>query len=135
MAIRFYKNGTTGAQDGEEISNGDLSNPLVFDGMYPIEGTTSSKSVDICVRADVGERWAFVGFSVKGGNSNRIAIYSSRNLCVNSWSSNGGTNYYMPMVPLVEDKNISIKIVAYSIGSETNTPDTTCKIKAWGSKL
>ena len=36
MAVRLYKGGTAGNKDGEPISNGDMSNPITFDG-YDIE--------------------------------------------------------------------------------------------------
>lgn len=65
MAIRLYIGGTEGAQDGEEISRGDMSNPITFDG-YDIEtGDVSYAQFAKCyLRADEGETWVGVCLKV-----------------------------------------------------------------------
>ena len=61
MAVRLYIGGTEGNQDGELISNGDMSNPITFDG-YDIEtGDVSyAQFAKVYLRADVGEEWVGV---------------------------------------------------------------------------
>lgn len=65
MAIRLYIGGTEGAQDGEEISRGDMSNPITFDG-YDIEtGDVSyAQFAKAYLRADEGETWVGVCLKV-----------------------------------------------------------------------
>lgn len=65
MAIRLYIGGTEGAQDGEEISRGDMSNPITFDG-YDIEtGDVSyAQFAQAYLRADAGETWVGVCLKV-----------------------------------------------------------------------
>lgn len=65
MAIRLYIGGTEGAQDGEEISRGDMSNPITFDG-YDIEtGDVSyAQFAKVYLRADEGETWVGVCLKV-----------------------------------------------------------------------
>lgn len=61
MAVRLYKGGTAGNKDGEPISNGDMSNPITFDG-YDIEtGDVSyAQFAKLYLRADEGEEWVGV---------------------------------------------------------------------------
>ena len=61
MAVRLYIGGTEGNQDGELISNGDMSNPITFDG-YDIEtGDVSyAQFAKVYLRADAGEEWVGV---------------------------------------------------------------------------
>ena len=61
MAVRLYIGGTEGQKDGEEVSHGDMSNPITFDG-YDIEtGDVSyAQFAKIYLRADPGETWAGV---------------------------------------------------------------------------
>lgn len=65
MAIRLYIGGTEGQKDGEEVSHGDMSNPITFDG-YDIEtGDVSyAQFAKIYLRADPGETWAGVCLKV-----------------------------------------------------------------------
>lgn len=61
MAVRLYIGGTAGNKDGEPISNGDMSNPITFDG-YDIEtGDVSyAQFAKAYLRADEGEEWVGV---------------------------------------------------------------------------
>lgn len=61
MAVRLYIGGTEGLQDGELISNGDMSNPITFNG-YEIEtGDISyAQFAKVYLRADPGEEWVGV---------------------------------------------------------------------------
>lgn len=61
MAVRLYIGGTAGNKDGELISNGDMSNPITFDG-YDIEtGDVSyAQFAKAYLRADEGEEWVGV---------------------------------------------------------------------------
>ena len=61
MAVRLYIGGTAGNKDGEPISNGDMSNPITFDG-YDIEtGDVSyAQFAKLYLRADEGEEWVGV---------------------------------------------------------------------------
>ena len=61
MAIRLYIGGTAGNKDGELISKGDMSNPIVFDG-YDIEtgDVKYAQFAKVYVRADEGEEWVGV---------------------------------------------------------------------------
>lgn len=61
MAVRLYIGGTEGNQDGELISNGDMTNPITFDG-YDIEtGDVSyAQFAKLYLRADAGEEWVGV---------------------------------------------------------------------------
>jgi len=70
MALHFYMNGTEGAKDGVEVSNGDLSNPIVTDGVYVAEGTTVTKRIPLSIRADEGETWRQVELLVMSGENN-----------------------------------------------------------------
>lgn len=65
MAVRLYIGGTEGMQDGEEVSRGDMSNPITFDG-YDIEtGDVSYAQFAKCyLRADEGETWVGVCLKV-----------------------------------------------------------------------
>lgn len=65
MAIKLYIGGTEGNKDGEEISRGDMSNPITFDG-YDIEtGDVSyAQFAKAYLRADEGETWVGVCLKV-----------------------------------------------------------------------
>lgn len=130
MAIRFYMNGTEGATDGTEISNGDLTNPLVADGFYPAAGTTVSKNIDLMLRADAGETWKCVitavgssttnelsKFALTQPNGNYVAFYNS--------STNAGQ---LPFYAEVKDVNQKLTLTVSASGDENNSPDTTQKL-------
>jgi hypothetical protein len=55
--LHFYSGGTEGARDGTLISNGDLTSPAVFDGMYPASGSPVTVTRDVYLRADTGETY------------------------------------------------------------------------------
>ena len=128
MAIHFYKGGTSGAQDGTLISEGDLSNPLIVDGFYPASGVTLTKDVAIAVRADSGETWRLV----------QLGIKSSTLASVKKYSIVGGTkkiywwNGAIAFLPTVTDKNQIITVRVSASGNETNSPDTSAKLCAFG---
>lgn len=133
MALHFYMGGTTNNQDGTEISNGDLTNPLIFDGAYPAAGTTLEKSITIHIRADAGETWKGV---VVGGTSqtkmqvaNRIFFGSnSRNSVINISGANNSSATRPLYLQSVSDVNIAIIVTAFFYGNDTNSPDTSVKI-------
>ena len=132
MALHFYMNGTTGAQDGVEISNGDLSNPLVFDGFYAASGVTLSKTKTIHIRADAGEIWKVVTIVVTDSNKTNackftINIPNALKWVVSANSPYGIANFY----PQVSDTNLPIKIKAYVVGGETS-PIISSKITVIG---
>lgn len=47
------------SKDGEELSAGDFSKPLLFDGFYSAPSLTLYKMKPVYVRADSGERFLF----------------------------------------------------------------------------
>lgn len=61
MAVRLYIGGTEGNKDGTLVSNGDMSNPIVFDG-YDIESgdVSYAQFAKAYLRADEGEEWVGV---------------------------------------------------------------------------
>lgn len=61
MAVRLYIGGTEGNKDGELVSNGDMSNPITFDG-YDIEtgDVKYAQYAKAHLRADEGEEWVGV---------------------------------------------------------------------------
>ena len=61
MAVRLYIGGTEGNKDGTLVSNGDMSNPIVFDG-YDIESgdVRYAQFAKAYLRADEGEEWVGV---------------------------------------------------------------------------
>ena len=77
MGLKFYVGGTTGAQNGTLLSDGDMTNPLIFDGMYPAAGVTVSKSRSIHIRADAGETWHWVQVQVRGACSANFGLTSN----------------------------------------------------------
>lgn len=133
--MHFYKNGTAGAQDGEELSNGDLSNPLVADGFYPAAGVTVSKTLNVQIRADAGEVWhdVLVGIQQTVDTSqlgNRIRYMLSGRYSA-ELGTNGGSRGTLPFFATLGDTNMPLTITVYAEGSETNSPDTTCKLVAF----
>ena len=137
MALHFYMNGTTGAQDGVEISNGDLSNPLLFDGFYAATGIELSKTKTIHIRADEGEVWHMVTV-VAGTNSSSTKSYvflsgSSTIEILSGYSSSTSTytnalsNTKLCLFPVVKNNNMPITITSWVIGGEPS-PDTSIKL-------
>lgn len=128
MAIHFYKNATAGAQDGEKISEGDLTNPLVADGFYPAAGATITKDIPVAVRADAGETWRLVQLGIKSGSLDAVKKYKIV----------GGVKHFywwegsLAFLPTVTDTNQIITIRVSASGDETNSPDTSCQLCAFG---
>lgn len=137
MALHFYMNGTTGAQDGVEISNGDLSNPLLFDGFHAASGVTLSKTKTIHIRADAGEVWHFVLVDIiENGigslrfefNFNSISTGRIRGgKYIDFSSSYPLTSVLLPFIKTIKDVNIPITITASIIGGESS-PDVNAKL-------
>ena len=137
MALHFYMNGTTGAQDGVEISNGDLSNPLVFDGFYAASGVTLSKTKTIHIRADAGEVWHFVLVDIieNGIGSFRFEFkfdsISTGSINVGKYinfsDSSASAYAFLPFIKTIKDVNIPITITASIIGGESS-PDVNAKL-------
>ena len=134
MALHFYMNGTTGAQDGVEISNGDLSNPLLFDGFYAASGVTLSKTKTIHIRADAGETWYFVLIDIvitnQSGNGNKRFTFSGLDGRLSKLYYHASNNIYgmdVPFFSRVGDVNIPITLNATVIGGE-QSPDTDSKL-------
>ena len=130
MAIHFYKGGTSGAQDGTLISEGDLSNPLIVDGFYPASGVTLTKDVDIAVRADSGETWRLVQLGIKSSTLASVQKYKivggTKKIYCRNW------NGVIAFLPTVTDKNQIITVRVSASGDETNSPDTSAKLCAFG---
>ena len=127
--IRFYMNGTEGAQDGTEISNGDLSNPLVVDGFYPAAGVTVSKTVTVMVRADAGETWKLVIIAVVSTTTNersKFAVTTEYSI------NNSGPSNNFPYFPEVTSVNQALTLTVSANGGESNSPDTTQKLMIIG---
>lgn len=150
MALHFYMNGTTGAQDGVEISNGDLSNPLVFDGFYAASGVTLSKTKTIHIRADAGETWHFVFVDLMitdktDTSSFRRFVFPSQpightladipSFCTSSGSWPSEITYTSVITyigfSIVGDTNLPISITAKIIGGETS-PNSNVKLVVCG---
>ena len=134
MALHFYMNGTTGAQDGVEISNGDLSNPLLFDGFHAASGVKLSKTKTIHIRADAGETWYFVLIDIvitnQSGNGNKRFTFSGLDNYLYKLYYHDSNDIYLMGVPFfsrVGDVNIPITIKATVIGGE-QSPDTDSKL-------
>ena len=127
MAIRFYMNGTKGATDGTEISNGDLTNPLVVDGFYPAAGVTVSKTVTLMVRADAGETWKGVILAITSDTDERdkFALYSQNEIYYGDYCR-------LPFYPELKDVNQYLNLTVSANGDESNSPDTTQKLQVIG---
>lgn len=140
MGMHFYIKGTEGAQDGEELSQGDLSNPLIFDGFYPGTGVTLYKELPVYLRADKGETYYLVQVEIRGNSARKFRM-------ADTVGSNGGgqygydgsasiqmgdTRYYRgaKLIGKVTDVNSKIVILASASGDETDSPDFTTKIYA-----
>ncbi|MCH4157639.1 MAG: hypothetical protein LKF34_03445 [Acidaminococcaceae bacterium] len=132
MAIRFYVNGTVGAQDGTEISSGDLSNPLVADGFYPAVGVTVSKSIPVMVRADTGEVWKCVAVAVTSTTANEIDKFALNSSYLMQMLGNGNNIANIPFFAELTDKNQALQLTVSASGDESNSPDTTQKLMVLG---
>jgi len=141
LGLHFIINGKEGAQDGEELSQGDFTNPLLFDGFYPAAGVTLYKGKTIFLRADEGEEYYLVQVEIRGANARKFYVangvgsnygmdyYGSS---VNDSINYGGIYYYRDGLLLgkVGDTNTPIKILALVNGNEDDSPDLTTKIYA-----
>ena len=130
MGLKFYVGGTTGAQNGTLLSDGDMTNPLIFDGMYPATGVTVSKLRSIHIRADAGETWHWVQVQVRGAYSANFGLTSNVGANDGYHSSIGCL-----LLATVTDVNQPITISGSCSGSDTNSPDVTSKLVAWGWKV
>ena len=140
MALHFYINGTEGGQDGEELSNGGFTKPLLFDGFYPGTGVTIYKALPIYIRADAGETYYLVQIEIRGDSARKF--YFSDTIGMNGGGNYGtgtdygvtydGTHYYKgaKVLGVVGDTNVKIMVLASASGDETNSPDLTTKIYA-----
>ena len=134
MALHFYMNGTEGAKDGVEVSNGDLSNPIVTDGVYVAEGTTVTKRIPLSIRADEGETWRQVELLVMSSESkigrSRYFFEGTDKLFkvyVNSdiWGEIDGKK-------TVTDVNTNFVLYVEIDGSDINNNTTNAKLVAIG---
>jgi len=139
LALHFYINGTEGGKDGEELSNGDFTKPLLFDGFYPGTGVTLYKAMPIYIRADAGETYYLVNVEIRGDSARKFRFGGtiSQNGGYYGYSTNDGVyydgNYYyrgQKLIKVVGDTNIKMMVLAAASGDETNSPDLTTKIYA-----
>lgn len=156
MAIHFYINGTDGAKDGEELSNGDLSYPVVADGMYPAAGTTVYKELPVIhVRCDPGEVQYLVLIEIRGTNADNYWVlenltgggdaarclqgydygYGSNSNFGDKTGSRGNYKHVGYIIRRLADVNVPLYLMCSASGSETNSPDTSCKIYARGIQI
>lgn len=143
MAIKFYNKNAAG--EYVELSNGDLTNPLVFDGYYPAAGDTINANRLTYIKADTGEEYknVLIGVSYEKYNKFRVVDINNRNdygFCVRAQA--GGYGYSMSprmrMIPVVNDSDyLPITIKGFASGDENNSPDTAGKLIALvlGGKL
>lgn len=131
MAIKFYKNGTTGETDGTAISeNGGFSNPIIADGFFPAAGVTLTKDITIHIRADAGEDWHFVFIALQSvvGNINMVGVVGGN--CTYFESLNARQiGWYFERVPNV---NTPITLRFKASGDESNAPDTSVRLAVIG---
>lgn len=132
MAIRFYMNGTEGATDGTEISNGDLTNPLVVDGFYPAAGITVSKTVTLMVRADAGETWKGVIIAVVSSTTDERSKFNISGIKEILTVINQSGHRLTPFYPSVSNVNQALTLTVSASGNESNSPDTTQKLMMIG---
>ena len=159
MSIHFYVDGTIGGQDGIELSDGDLSHPLVVDGMYPAAGATVFKELPpIYVRCDPGEVQYMVLVEVRGQTASKYLVLAKGGagdeaVSVSGYGSGSGYGYgygsgsgsgsgsrgtyshYACIVRRLADVNVPLYLMCTASGDETNTPDTACKIYARGVQI
>jgi len=138
LALHFYMNGTAGSQDGEEISNGDFTNPVLFDGFYPAAGVTLYKKVPVYIRADAGETYYLVQVEIRGDSARKF--YFKECIGTNGGGNYGsgsritfGGQYFSPgavILGVVGDTNVELNILASASGDESDSPDLTTKIYA-----
>jgi len=130
MGLHFYLNGTEGQKDGILISSGDLTNPIVFDGMYPGSATVK-KTVNVAIRADAGEVWRFINIVLKGTHAHRFTFGGYQRAMGNSapiaLGEGGGL-----LILKVTDTNKVFQLTAAAAPTDTGSPDTTVKLVSWG---
>ena len=139
MALHFYIGGTDGGQDGTEISNGDLRNPLVFDGFNATDGAIVSKIKKIHIRADVGETWHFVCVAACDSDTTgrKSYIYTVDTPYINLLiydtltSSSLNTTTSCSFINKLGDTNVPINITGYFVGGESS-PDSSIKLVVIG---
>ena len=137
MAIRFYVGGTPGATDGTLISSGDMTAPVIFDGMYPAAGVIATKAKNIFVRADPGEVWMGVHMALVAP-SGRIYISNyiyNASVPTISWDNNAGPNGLRMYLPKLGSVNIGFILTASINGSDLVATDLTCYLTARGVKV
>lgn len=140
MGMHFYIKGTEGAKDGEELSQGDLSNPLIFDGFYPGTGVTLYRELPVFIRADEGETYYLVQVEIRGNTARKFRMSDTVGMngggnygsSTNDYIKIGDTYYYRgaKLIGAVSDVNTKIMILASASGDETDSPDFTTKIYA-----
>jgi len=131
MGLHFYLNGTEGQKDGILISSGDLTNPIVFDGMYPGSATVK-KTVNVAIRADAGEVWRFVNIVLKGTHAHRFTFANYADWYMSSTKAIAlGTGGGL-LILKVTDTNKVFQLTAAAAPTDTGSPDTTVKLVSWG---
>lgn len=130
LALHFYLNGSTGNRDGTLLSSGDWSNPLVFDGLYP--GAASVfKTLTIHIRADMGETWRAVNLQFKGTNNARFKFTGGVSYFQTTGFYDpgyGATAFFLK----IQDINFAVPIKVEATPKDTNSPDTSVQLVAWG---
>lgn len=130
MGLHFYFGGSEGATDGTLISSGDLSAPAIFDGMYP-GGSPVTVTRKICIRADSGEIWRDVNVQLKGNTNQRMRIQVISKGC-QGWVSSTPPGLFSLFLPQVSSVNISFTVQASAVSTESNSPDTSVSLIAFG---
>ena len=151
MALRFYINGSRGGTDGTELSGGNGSSPIMFDGMYPGTSTIGIYRT-ISIRPDSGEDWRDVMILIKHNQSDPANI----RMCFKTdygngyYTTLGGVNCtgiafeYIPdlqlqimgiYVPRLKANNSNFTIYCFAKTTDTGSPDISAEIVAFGRKL
>lgn len=143
MALRFYNKNIEG--EYVALSNGDLTNPLIFDGYYPAEGDTINSNRMVYIKADTGEEYknVLIGVSYEKYDKFRVVGMDNKNdYGFRVYAQSGGQGYNMlpcmRMIPVVNDTEyLPITVKGFASGNENNSPDTSGKLMALvlGGKL
>lgn len=130
MGLHFYYGGTLGAADGTLISSGDLTSPLIFDGMYP-GSSTSSVAKTLFLRADAGEIWRDVNIILREfTTTSHFSLSAPSKGFIGGYTASDKSIFW---IPKVTDVNISMTLTASSTSTETSgSPDTSAYIIAFG---
>ena len=130
MGLHFYLGGSEGATDGTLISKGDLSAPVIFDGMYP--GASSvTVTRKICIRTDAGETWRDVNIQLKNNVNQRLRISVISKGC-QGWVSSNPPGLFSLFLPELTGVNIAFNVIATAVSTENNSPDTSVSLIAFG---